>query len=144
MATQVIDPALALPLAAPSRAKTWAVGALTALPVAFLVMDAGMKLAAVQPVREAMAQLGWPGGLARTLGAILLACVALYAYPRTAVLGAILLTGYLGGAVSTHVRLGNPLFTHVLFPVYLALMLWGGLALRDARLRALLPLRSER
>ena len=86
MATQVIDPALALPLAAPSRAKTWAVGALTALPVAFLVMDAGMKLAAVQPVREAMAQLGWPGGLARTLGAILLACVALYAYPRTAVL----------------------------------------------------------
>jgi hypothetical protein len=74
-----------------------------------------------------------------TLGALLLACVLIYVVPRTALLGALLLTGYLGGAVATHVRVGNPLFTHVLFPTYIAALLWGGLMLRDARLRVFLP-----
>jgi hypothetical protein len=86
--------------------------------------------------------LGWNPSIAPTLGVLLLTSLALYVFPRTAVLGAILLTGYLGGAVATHVRIGNPLFTHILFPVYVALMLWGGLYLRDARLRALIPFRE--
>ena len=73
---------------------------------------------------------------------LLLVCTALYAYPKTSILGAILLTGYLGGAIATHVRVGSPLFSHVLFGFYLGLMLWGGLWLRDARLRTLIPLRS--
>jgi len=75
------------------------------------------------------------------LGIIQAVLVVLYVVPRTAVLGAILLTGYLGGAVATHVRVANPLFSHVLFPTYVAAFLWGGLILRDARLRALLPIR---
>ena len=77
------------------------------------------------------------------LGIVLLACTVLYLIPRTAVLGAILLTGYLGGAVATHVRIGHPLFSHTLFPVYLAVLLWGGLCLRDPRLRTLIPLRKK-
>jgi hypothetical protein len=75
------------------------------------------------------------------IGLTLLACVALYAMPRTSVLGAVLLTGYLGGAIATHVRVHNPLFSHVLFPTYVAAIAWGGLFLRDARLRAFLPFR---
>ena len=89
-----------------------------------------------------MPLLGWPVSLAIPLGILLLSCLALYAIPRTAVLGAILLTGYLGGAVATHVRVADPLFSHVLFPVYVGAMLWGGLYLRDARLRALIPFRG--
>jgi len=88
-----------------------------------------------------MGELGFPVALARPIGIIELICLAVYLFPRTSVLGAILWTGYLGGAIATHVRLGNPLLTHQLFPIYIALMLWGGLYLRDARLRALLPLR---
>jgi hypothetical protein len=76
------------------------------------------------------------------LGVLALICTALYALPRTAVLGAILLTGYMGGAIASHLRLGDPLFTHILFGVYLAVLAWGGLYLRDARVRAVLPLRS--
>jgi hypothetical protein len=75
------------------------------------------------------------------LGIVLLACVVIYLVPRTAVLGALLLTGYLGGAVATHIRVGNPLFTHVLTPTYFAALIWGGLMLRDARVRALAPWR---
>jgi hypothetical protein len=77
------------------------------------------------------------------LGAILLACAILYAIPRTSVLGAILLTAYMGGAVATHVRVGSPIFTHILFGVYLGVFLWGGLYLRDRRVRELIPLRSR-
>lgn len=114
---------------------------LTVVVVLFLLLDAVMKLLAVAPVIEAMAQLGWPASAvaARALGALLLACTALYAFPRTSALGAILLTAYLGGAVAAHVRLGDPVFTHQLFGVYLGLFLWGGLYLRDSRIRALLP-----
>ena len=115
--------------------------ALSALPVLFLLMDITMKLLALPIVLETTAQLGYPStpAFARTLGVILLICTALYVYPRTAVLGAVLLTGYLGGAVATHVRVDSPTFTHVLFGVYLGVLLWGGLFLRDARLRALFP-----
>jgi hypothetical protein len=122
------------------RGKMWWVGfGMSALVVLFLLMDAGMKLAAIQPVLEAGQQIGYPGvGMARTLGAVLLVCTLLYVYPRTSVLGAILVTAFLGGAVATHVRLGNPLFSHVLFGVYVGVLMWGGLVLREPRLRALL------
>jgi hypothetical protein len=94
-------------------------------------------------VLETQAPLGFAGvGVARGLGVLLLVCTLLYAAPQTAVLGGILLTGYLGGAVVTHMRVGDPLFSHVLFGVYLGVLLWLGLYLRDARVRALVPLRS--
>jgi hypothetical protein len=86
-------------------------------------------------------ELGYPESVIVGLGVVLLVSVFLYALPRTAVLGAILLTGYLGGAVATHVRVGNPLFSHSLFPVYFGILIWGGLALRDERIRNLLPFR---
>jgi DoxX-like protein len=116
---------------------------LSGLVIAFLLMDATMKLLALPIVLETQEPLGFSGaGLARGLGVLLLACTLLYAAPQTAVLGAILLTGYLGGAVVTHVRVGDPLFSHILFGVYVGVFLWLGLYLRDERLRALVPLRS--
>ena len=114
----------------------------TAVPVLFLLFDSVIKLVAIRPVVESFTALGWPVGLSLSVGLIELACIALYLVPQTAVLGAILLTGYLGGAVATHVRIGSPLLTHQLFPVYVALLLWGGLVLREGRLRDLVPLRS--
>jgi hypothetical protein len=110
--------------------------------VAFLTFDAAIKFTHIQPVTETMATLGWPADLAPALGALLLACLALYLLPPTAALGAVLLTGYLGGAVATHVRVGNPLFSHILFPTYVGALLWGGLLLRDRRVRALIPFRG--
>jgi hypothetical protein len=115
---------------------------LSGLATLFLLMDAGGKLAKAAPVVEGTTQLGYPEHVIVGLGVALLVSVLLYAVPQTAVLGAILVTGYLGGAVATHVRVGNPLFTHVLFPVYVAVFVWGGLFLRDRRVRALVPLRS--
>jgi DoxX-like family len=118
--------------------KTLIIGTvLTVLAALFLAFDAIMKLVNIAPVREGMAQVGFPSDLSRVLGAVLLACVALYINVRTAVLGAVLLTGWLGGAVATHVRVGDPLFSHVLAPVYVGALVWGGLYLRDARVRAL-------
>ena len=118
--------------------------ALSALLIAFMLFDAGAKLVPLDVVIRSTAELGYPAtpALARTLGVVGLVCTALYAFPRTAVLGAILLTAYMGGAIATHVRVGSPLFSHVLFGVYLAIIGWGGLFLRDGRIRALLPLRS--
>jgi hypothetical protein len=118
----------------------WLGWAMSGLAIAFLVMDAAMKLPPLPIVTDTMAGLGWDGGAgeARTLGVILLACTLLYAAPPTALLGAILLTAYLGGAVATHLRVGSPLFSHVLFGVYLALLVWSGLYLRNLRIRALL------
>jgi hypothetical protein len=123
-----------------SRA-VWAGRILSGLVILFLIFDGGIKLVPLDVVTETTAQLGYPGsaGFARFLGILTLVCTLLYAYPRTAVLGAILLTGYLGGAIATHVRIGNPLFSHTLFGVYLGLMIWGGLYLRDPRIRALIP-----
>ncbi|HEY5807108.1 MAG TPA: DoxX family protein [Povalibacter sp.] len=124
--------------------KLWIGWTLSGLIIAFMLMDATMKLLTLPVVLQAGDALGFAGApLARGLGAGLLICTLLYAAPRTSVLGAIVLTGYLGGAVAAHVRVGNPLFSHVLFGVYLGVMLWGGLYLRDARLRALLPLMSS-
>ena len=125
-----------------SRARDWTAWILTGIPVLFLLVDGIIKLARIKAVTDSLPKFGWPVGLAVPLGILLLSCLALYVVPRTAALGAILLTGYLGGAVATHVRIGDPLFSHVLFPVYIGVMLWGGLYLRDARLRALIPFRG--
>ena len=117
----------------------WTGSVLSGLVVLFLLMDAGMKLAAIRPVLEAGQQIGFPGvAMARTLGTVLLVCTLFYLWPRTSVLGAILVTAYLGGSVATHLRLGNPLFSHVLFGVYVGVLMWGGLVLREPRLRTLL------
>ena len=114
------------------------------LAVAFLIFDGVGKLLEVQLVIDGAKQLGYPRDVMFSLGATLLICVLVYLVPRTSLLGAVLLTGYLGGAVATHVRVGSPLFTHVLFPTYVAALLWGSLMLRDARLRAFLPWRNRR
>ena len=121
----------------------WVGWGVTGFVVAFLLLDAVMKLLALPVVIETSVALGWPADMARPLGVILLTCTLLYAVPRTSLLGALLLTGYLGGAVATHLRVGNPLVSHVLFGVYVGLMIWGGLYLRDPRLRALLPFRKH-
>jgi len=105
----------------------------------FLLFDAGIKLARIQPVIDSFAALGWPE-VARPLGLLELVLVAIYLFPRTGALGAVLLTGYLGGAVATHLRIADPLFTHTLFPVYVGALLWGGLLLRDPRVRHVVPL----
>ena len=114
----------------------------TALPVLFLLFDSAIKLAVIQPVVDSFSQLGWPTHLAVGIGVLELACLALYLVPRTSVVGAVLLTGYLGGAIATHVRVESPLFTHVLFPVYVAMFLWGGLILREPRVRGLIGFRA--
>jgi hypothetical protein len=122
-----------------SRKQIWAGRVLSTLAVLFLLFDAIGKLLRPAAVVQGTAQLGWPASLLVPLGIIQVVCLILYLIPRTSVLGAILWTGYLGGAVATHVRIGQPLFTHILFPTYIAALLWGGLWLRDRRLRALLP-----
>lgn len=116
---------------------------LSTLVVLFLLLDTGIKLAAMPIVMSTTEQLGYPAtaSFARKLGALLLVCTLLYIYPRTAFLGAVLLTAYLGGAVATHVRIGSPLFSHILFGVYLGVFVWGGLYLRNAQLRSLFPWR---
>ena len=116
----------------------WTGRALTGLAVAFLVFDAAIKLVGAREAVAGTVQLGWRPHHLPILGAIEVVCLLLYLVPRTAPLGAVLWTGYLGGAVATHLRLDNPLFSHVLFPTYVAALLWGGLYLRDARVRALL------
>ena len=120
----------------------WLGRVLTAVPVLFLAFDVTIKLMRIQPVVDSFTQLGIPVELARVVGTVELICLVLYCIPRTAVLGATLLTGYLGGAVLTHLRIGSPLLSHTLFPVYLGIMLWGALWLRDLRVRVLIPLRA--
>jgi hypothetical protein len=125
----------------PARIAGWT---LSGLLIAFLLFDGAIKLVPLQVVLDTSAALGLPADptSARILGMLTLACTLLYAIPRTSILGAILLTGYLGGAIATHFRIGSPLFSHTLFGVYLGLFAWSGLWLRDPRLRALLPFRS--
>ena len=125
-----------------SKTKVWVGRVMSGLVVLFLVFDSVMKFIQPAPVVEASEHLGLPLSLTVPIGIILLVCTTLYAIPRTSILGAILLTGYLGGAVLTHLRVGDPLFSHVLFPTYMGVLLWGGLYLREDRLRALLPLKS--
>ena len=129
---------------APSNGALWTGRVMSAVVILFLIFDATIKLIPIQPVIDSMVQLGYPGtpGLARLLGVITLSCAVLYASPRTAVLGAIVMTGLLGGAIATHLRIGSPIFSHLLFGLYLGLLAWGGLYLRDPRLRTLMPLRS--
>lgn len=126
-----------------AKTKTlWAGYILSAIPVLFLLMDSVGKFIKPEPVVTGTVELGYSESVILPLGIVLLACTVLYAIPQTAILGAVLLTGYLGGAVATHVRVGNPTFTHVLFPVYLGVFIWLGLYLRYERVRGLLPLRS--
>lgn len=125
-----------------SKKALWAGRIISALPILFLLFDASMKLIKAAPVVEGTVKLGYPESTIVPIGAVLLVCTLLYAIPQTSVLGAMLLTGYLGGAVATHVRVGDPLFTHVLFPVYMGILVWLGLYLREAHLRALAPLRT--
>ena len=126
-----------------SKSMLWTGRVLGGLATLFLLADSLAKFAKPQVVLEGTVKLGYQENVIIPLGAVLLISTLLYAVPRTAVLGAILLTGYLGGAVATHVRVNDPLFSHSLFPVYMGVMLWLGLYLTDARLRALLPLRSR-
>jgi hypothetical protein len=126
-----------------ARQALWTGRALSGVTAALLILDSAGKLLEVQPVVDGTKQLGYPPDIAFSLGVTLLSCVLVYLVPRTSVLGAVLLTGYLGGAVATHVRVGSPLFTHVLAPTYVAALLWGGLVLRDSRLRAFMPWRHR-
>ncbi len=123
-----------------SRKQIWTSRVMSALAVLFLLADAIGKLLRPQQVIEGTAQLGWPVSVILPLGIIQAVLLIAYLIPRTSILGAILWTGYLGGAVATHVRVGHPLFSHILFPTYIALLLWGALWLRDRRVRELLPL----
>ncbi|TJV23409.1 MAG: DoxX family protein [Mesorhizobium sp.] len=119
----------------------WTGRALSGVIVLFMIFDGVIKLPPLDVVTQTMVPLGWPAdvNVARMLGVIGLISTALYALPRTSVLGAILLTAYMGGAIATNVRVDNPLFSHILFGVYLGIILWGGLYLRNARVRALIP-----
>ena len=123
----------------PSPKRLWLGRVLGGLPVLFLAFDGAIKLAEIAPVRDAFQRLGYPESSAVAIGALELACTLAYALPRTAVLGALLLTAFLGGATTTHVRVGDPFY----FPILVGLLLWGGLVLREPRLGALVPLRAR-
>ena len=114
---------------------------LSGLVIVFLLFDGAIKLVPWPVVTETMDRMGYGSNesLARSLGVITVVCTVLYSIPPTSILGAILVTGYLGGAIASHVRIGSPLFSHTLFGLYLGLMVWGGLWLRDRNLRSLLP-----
>jgi hypothetical protein len=126
-----------------SNGMLWTGRILSGLVVLFLLFDGAIKLIPLDVVITTSQELGIPAHLARTLGVLTLAGTLLYAWPRTAVLGAVLLTGYLGGAIYVHVRAASPMFSHTLFGVYLGLLVWGGLWLRDERLRSLFPFRHD-
>ena len=120
-------------------ARLWTGRLLSGLAILFLAFDTSMKLLLAAPAVEGTAQLGYPASSVLAIGIIQLVCLAAYAFPRTARIGAVLLTGYLGGAIATHLRVGSPLLSHTLFPIYVAALVWGGLYLRDRRVRSLLP-----
>ncbi len=129
------------PVANVSSKTLWASRLMRGLVVLFLLLDSGIHLAVPAPVVQAMTQLGFPLGTTVGIGVVELICTALYVIPATSILGAILLTGYLGGAVAAHLRVGNPFFETIIFPAIVGALLWGGLLLIDERLRALVPLR---
>jgi hypothetical protein len=128
------------PVSKPAR---WIGRLLSGCVIVFMLFDGAIKLVPWPVVTETMDRIGYGSSetLARSLGVITLVCTILYAIPPTSILGAILLTGYLGGAMASHLRIGSPLFSHTLFGLYLGLMVWGGLWLRDGSLRSLLPFR---
>jgi O-antigen/teichoic acid export membrane protein len=119
---------------------------LSGLVVVFLAFDGAIKLVPIAPVTETLTALGYSGDpmLARGIGVLTLCCAALYAIPRTSILGAILLTGLLGGAMASHLRVGSPIFSHFLFGLYLGLMAWGGLYLRYEAVRRMIPFKTAR
>ena len=121
----------------------WTGRILSALAILFLSFDTIVKVLRLSVAVEGTTQLGYPESTVFAIGIIQLVCLVLYVIPQTSVLGAILFTGYLGGAIATHVRIGSPLFTHILFPIYVAVLIWGGLYLREPRLRALIPVRGQ-
>jgi hypothetical protein len=124
-----------------STKRLWTGRVLSGLIVLFLLMDSVMKLIKPAAVLKAQAELGWPDEITVATGIVLLICTILYAVPKTAILGAVLLTGYLGGAVAVQWRIGHPLFAETLFPVYMGIVLWAGLCLRDAELCEMIPVR---
>jgi len=126
------------PRAAASTRAIWIGRILSGIAVLFLTFDTLIKFSGAKEAVEGTTQLGWQPHHLPILGAIELVCLMLYLVPRTAPLGALLWTGYLGGAIATHLRIDNPLFTHILFPTYVAALIWGGLYLRDARVRNVL------
>lgn len=145
MAATIKDPiqsATEAPLTSRAKKLLWVGRILSSLAALFLLIDGVMKLVKPAVVVETTVKLGYAESVILGLGIVLLACTAIYLIPRTAVLGAILLTGYLGGAVATHVRVGGPLFA-VIFPVIIGLLLWGGLYLRNERLRSSFPFQDE-
>lgn len=125
-----------------SKVVRWTGWAMIGAFVLFMAMDVGIKLIKLPIVEQTMAQLGFPPGMGFPIGVLEAICLILYLVPRTSLLGAVLFTGVFGGAIASHLRHQDPLFSHTLFGVYLGLLMWGGLWLRDAALRALLPLRK--
>ena len=119
----------------------WIGRILSALAILFLSFDTIIKVLRLPVAIEGTMQLGYPESTVFIIGLIQLACLVLYVVPQTSVFGAILFTGYLGGAIATHLRIGSPLFTHILFPIYVAVLIWGGLYAREPRLRAMVPIR---
>jgi DoxX-like family len=126
-----------------SRKAIWTGRVLSGVAVLFLLFDAVVKLLRHPAAVEGTTRLGYPTSVIFGLGVLQAVCLVLYLVPRTSVLGAILWTGYLGGAVATHVRVGDPLFSHAFFPIYIGVLLWAGLWLRDIRLRALIPVSAS-
>ncbi|MGI8545745.1 MAG: DoxX family protein [Gemmatimonadaceae bacterium] len=131
-------PLMTSPDAATPTWARWTGRILTGIAVLFLAFDTAIKLVGAKAAVDGTVQVGFAPHLVLTLGLIELVCLVLYLVPRTAPLGAVLWTGYFGGAIAMHLRLGNPLFSHTLFPIYIAALLWAGLYLRDERVRALL------
>jgi hypothetical protein len=121
----------------------WTGRVLSGLAIAFLAFDTALKVFMLAPATQGTSQLGWPVSAVPVIGALELLCLIAYVVPRTSLVGAVLFTGYLGGAIATHLRIGSPLFSHTLFPIYVAALLWGGLYLRDGRVRALLAPRGR-
>jgi len=119
----------------------WIGRTLSALAILFLSFDTIVKVLRLPVAIEGTTQLGYPESTVFIIGLIQLVCLVLYVVPQTSVFGAILFTGYLGGAIATHLRIGSPLFTHILFPIYVAVLIWGGLYAREPRLRAMVPIR---
>jgi hypothetical protein len=127
-----------------SKGKLWSSRIMSGIVILFMLFDSIFKLIKPVPVVEGTLELGYAEHHIIVMGILGLLSIVLYAIPRTSVLGVVLLTGYFGGVIATHLRLDNPLFSHILFPVYLAVLAWGGLWLRNATLRTLFPLRQEK
>ncbi len=131
-------------LSAVSKRRLWTARVLSGVAILFLLFDSIIHLIIIPPVVESFKQLGYPVGLSVTLGVIELVCLIIYMIPRASIFGAVLLTGYLGGAVATQLRINAPLFSTALFPIYVGILIWGGLYLRDDLLRTLIPFQKEK